>query len=252
MNYEDVQKISNASAAKSSLLSNSFFKYFLRAVMAGFFIDVAVIFSNVVGNVFSQSVMPQLGKFLSAGVFSIAVILIVLVGGELFTGNNFVMAFGAFDGKVSWGQAGKVWLISYIGNFVGCLILALIWVAAGASGTAGYFEGFMPNKLAIPAGEMFFRAVLCNFFVCLGVLCGLKAKEEVAKILLIALCITGFVISGFEHCIANMGTFVVAACTVKGLSIGAMLKSMLIVTLGNMVGGALLLAWPIRKMSADK
>ena len=88
--------------------------------------------------------------------------------------------------------------------------------------------------------------------VCLGVLCGLKAKEEVAKILLITLCISGFVVSGFEHCIANMGVFVVSACVVDGVSIAAMLKSMLIVTLGNMVGGAVLLAWPIRKMSADK
>ena len=70
---------------------------------------------------------------------------------------------------------------------------------------------------------------------------------------MIVMCISGFVISGFEHCIANMGIFVVAAaCMVPGLSIGAMLKSMLIVTLGNMVGGAILLAWPLRKMSADK
>ncbi len=251
MNFDDVQKIANASKAKSSLVNGSFFKYFLRAIMAGFFIDVAVVFSNVVGNVFSGT-FPEWGKFLSAIVFAIAVILIVLVGGELFTGNNFVMAFGAYSGSVSWKEVGKVWLVSYLGNFVGCLIFALIWVGAGVSGTAGYFAGFIGNKLSIPVGQMFCRAILCNFFVCLGVLCGLKAKEEVAKILLITLCISGFVVSGFEHCIANMGVFVVSACVVDGVSIAAMLKSMLIVTLGNMVGGAVLLAWPIRKMSADK
>lgn len=78
------------------------------------------------------------------------------------------MAFGAFDKKISWGDAAKVWVVSYIGNFVGCLILSLIFVWAGASGTADYFAGFIGNKLAIPAGQMFFRAVLCNFFVVLG------------------------------------------------------------------------------------
>ena len=202
MNYEDVQKVSNAAKNKIGLLNTNFLKYFLRAVMAGFFIDVAVIYSNVAGNVFSGS-DPAWGKFLGALVFSIAVLLISLVGGELFTGNNLVMAFGAFDKKISWGDAAKVWVVSYIGN-------------------------------------------------CLGVLCGIKLKSEAAKFLMIVMCISGFVVSGFEHCVANMGIFVTAGCLVPGVSIGAMVKSMIIVTLGNMAGGALLLAWPLRKMSADK
>lgn len=252
MIYEDVQKLSNAAKNKITLLNKNFGKYFMRAVMAGFFIVVAMIFSNVVGNVFSAAELPAWGNFLGAVVFSIAVLLISLVGGELFTGNNLVMAFGAYDKKVTWGDAGKVWVVSYIGNFVGCLILSLIFVWAGASGTKDYFAGFINNKLSIPVGEMFFRAVLCNFFVCLGVLCGIKLKSEAAKFLMIVMCISGFVVSGFEHCVANMGIFVTAFCMVPGLSIGAMLKSMLIVTLGNMVGGALLLAWPLRKMSADE
>lgn len=250
MLFEDVEKLANAAKGKITLLNSNFLKYFLRAVMAGFFIDVAMIYSNVVGNVFSKT-MPEWGKFLGALVFSIAVLLICLVGGELFTGNNLVMAFGAYDKKVTWGDAGKVWLVSYIGNFVGCLILALIFVGAGASGTQDYFAGFIGNKLSIPVPQMFLRAVLCNFFVCLGVLCGIKLKSESGKFLMIVMCISGFVVSGFEHCIANMGIFVTAYCLVPGLSLGAMLKSMVIVTIGNMIGGAILLAWPLRKMSAD-
>lgn len=251
MLFEDVEKLANAAKGKITLLNNNFLKYFLRAVMAGFFIDVAMIYSNVVGNVFSKT-MPEWGKFLGALVFSIAVLLICLVGGELFTGNNLVMAFGAYDKKVTWGDAGKVWLVSYIGNFVGCLILALIFVGAGASGTQDYFAGFIGNKLSIPVPQMFLRAVLCNFFVCLGVLCGIKLKSESGKFLMIVMCISGFVVSGFEHCIANMGIFVTALCVAPGVSVAAMLKSMVVVTLGNMVGGAILLAWPLRKMSADK
>ena len=96
MNREDVEKLSTAAKGKISLLNSNFGKYFMRAVMAGFFIDVAMIYSNVVGNVFSKT-FPEWGKFLGAIVFSIAVLLIVMVGGELFTGNNLVMAFGAYD-----------------------------------------------------------------------------------------------------------------------------------------------------------
>ena len=265
MNHEDVEKLSNAAIAKSTLLKNNFFKYFVRAIMAGFFIVVAMIFSNVVGNVFSGAEEPAWGKFLGALVFSIAVLLISLVGGELFTGNNLVMAFGAYDKKVSWGEAGKVWLISYIGNFVGCLILSLIFVWAGASGTGDYFAGFIGNKLAIPAGQMFFRAVLCNFFVCLGVLCGIKLKSEAAKFLMIVMCISGFVVSGFEHCVANMfyipagilasfnpdyiriaqKTYGITANQLENLNLSGSLHNFIPVTIGNVIGGMLFVAVPL-------
>ena len=89
MNREDVEKLSTAAKGKIGLLNSNFGKYFVRAIMAGFFIDVAMIYSNVVGNVFSKT-FPEWGKFLGALVFSIAVLLIVMVGGELFTGNNLV------------------------------------------------------------------------------------------------------------------------------------------------------------------
>jgi nitrite transporter NirC len=251
MNYEDVQKFSNAAVAKAKLLESNFGKYFIRAIMAGFFISVAMIFSNVVANLFKDS-DPAMGKFLSGFVFAIAVLLIVFIGSELFTVNNLVMAFGAYDKKVTWGQVGKVWLVSYVGNFVGCLIFSLIFVFAGASGTADYFGSFIGNKLSIPLVEMFMRAVLCNFFVCLAVACGIKLKNEAAKFCMICMCIAGFVISGFEHCIANMATFVVAYCLVPDVSLVGILRSMVVVTLGNIVGGSVLLALPLRKMSADQ
>lgn len=251
MPYDDVQKFSNAAAGKAKMLKEHAGKYFIRSIMAGFFIAVAMIYCNVVNNVFRES-DPAMGKFLGALVFSIAVLLIVFIGSELFTGNNFVMAFGAFDKKVTWGQVGKIWLVSYIGNFVGCFIFSLIFVAAGASGTKDYFASYIPGKLAIPMGEMFFRAVLCNFFVCLAVACGSKCKDEAAKFLMIVICISGFVIAGFEHSIANMAIYTTAWFLVPDLSILDILKSMLIVTLGNIVGGGLLLALPLRKMSADQ
>lgn len=251
MNYEDVQKVSNAAKAKKSLLENHPGKYFIRSMMAGFFIIAAMIFSNVVGNVFAGE-SAAWGKFLGAIVFAIAVLLISLVGGELFTGNNFVMAFGAFDKQVSWKDVVKIWVVSYLGNLVGCILLGSVFALAGASGTADYYASFIPNKLAIPMDEMFFRAILCNFFVCLGVLCGIKLKEESAKIPMIIFCIAAFVISGFEHCVANMGNFWVAYLLLPGLSVTAILRSMLIVTIGNIIGGALVLAWPLRKMSMDK
>ena len=264
MPYDDVQKFSEAAVNKARLLKEHPGKYFLRAVMAGFFIVVAMIFSNVVGNTF-QSTDPAWGKLLGGIVFAIAVLLIVFIGAELFTGNNLVMAFGAYDKKVSWAQVGKVWLVSYIGNFVGCLILSVIFVLAGASGTADYYAGFIGNKLSIPAGEMFFRAILCNFFVCLAVACGMKCKNEVAKFFMIILCIAGFVVAGFEHCVANMfyipagilaslnPAYVAKAEEAYGITAEQIatltplhsLANFIPVTLGNMLGGMIFVGLPL-------
>ncbi len=251
MPYENVKLFSNAAISKADLLKTHPGKYFIRAIMAGFFIAVAMIYNNVIGNIF-KDVDPAWGKVLGGLVFSIAVLLIVFLGGELFTGNNLVMAFGAYDKSVTPGQLGKVWLVSYIGNFVGCFIFSLIFVASGASGTSDYFAGYVQNKLTLPAGQMFFKAVLCNFFVCLAVACGMKCRDEAAKFLMITICISGFVISGLEHCVANMATFVTAFFLVPGLSIPLILRSMFIVTIGNIIGGSVLLALPLRKMSADE
>lgn len=251
MNFEDVTKFNDAAKAKVSCLKNSPYKYFVRAIMAGFFITVAAIFCNVTGNIFSGDA-PPMGKFLGAFVFAIAVQLIVMVGGELFTGNNMVMAFGAYDKSVSWGDTVKVWVVSYLGNFVGCFVFSVIFVWAGASGTSDYFASFIEGKLAIPELEMFFRAILCNFFVCLAVACAIKMKTESGKLIMIFMCIAGFVVSGFEHCIANMSIFTIAFSLVPGLSVAAIFKSMLVVTVGNIIGGAVVLALPLRKMSMDK
>lgn len=248
MNNNDVEKISSIAQMKANLIEKDFFKYFMRSVVAGFFIIAAMIFSNVVGNVFSSE-STAWSKLLSAAVFSMAILLIAFIGGELFTGNNFVMAFGAYDKKVNLKSILKIWVTNYIGNFIGCVILGTVFVLAGSSKTASYYDSFIHAKLSIPVVEMFFRAILCNFFVCLAVLFTIKLKDESAKIVMVMFSICAFVISGFEHCIANMGNFFVAYLLVPGLSINAILLSMFVVTIGNIIGGAIFLALPLYLMS---
>lgn len=96
----DVESIANAAAGKADLLKNHFGKYFLRAIMAGFYIVVATILSNVSAAVLYPT-YPQFGKILGAFLFSIAIVLIVFIGGELFTGNNMTMAIGVYNGSCS-------------------------------------------------------------------------------------------------------------------------------------------------------
>lgn len=251
MPFEDVKKFADSASAKADVLDHYFGKFFLRAVMAGVFVGAAMIFSNAVSNTFFEA-DPAFGKFMAAIVFSLAVLLIVFVGGELFTGNNFTMAMGAFEKRVSWKTVIRVWTVSYLGNFVGCVLLALLFVLAGAAGTKDYYKVIMDGKMSLSLSETFFRAVMCNFFVCLAVVCGTKCKGESTKFLMIVMCIATFVIAGFEHCVANMANFATALLMGYRYSIPSLLVRLLIATVGNMIGGALCLAWPLWAMSITK
>ena len=250
MNQEDVQKLSNAANAKITLLKNDFFKYFMRAIMAGFFIVVAMIFSNVVGNVFSGAEEPAWGKFLGALVFSIAVLLISLVGGELFTGNNLIM-ISVLQKKVTWLQMLKNWGMVFMGNFIGASFVAFMVVYAGIPELYG---GVLGEKMVAAAlfrvnqtfGEAFARGVLCNILVCIAVWAAFAAKKVSGKLLMSFWPVMLFVLCGFEHSIADIYFGVSGLLTMDKYGISApelttaafLLKNLLPVTLGNIVGGA--------------
>lgn len=253
MYTSDINTVAKMATNKAEMCNNKLGKFFIRSVMAGFYIVVAIILSNVSAAVLYPT-YPQFAKLLGAFLFSIAIVLIVFIGGELFTGNNMTMAIGVYNRSSKVTDLIKVWVVSYIGNFVGAFILSAIFVASGASKQImiDYFNTFMDNKLSIPPMELFLRGVLCNFMVCLAVWTGVRMKSESGKLIVMFCVIMAFVVSGFEHCIANMGTFSMGYMLLGGLNMKLVMKSMFFVTLGNIVGGAVLLALPLKLMSDDK
>ena len=253
MYTSDIQAVSSAASNKAELCNKHPDKFIVRSAMAGFYIVVATLLSNVTAAVLYPTA-PAAGKILSSLLFSIAIILIVFIGGELFTGNNMTMTIGLLDHSCSIKDLLKVWIVSYIGNFAGAFILSSIAVASGASRQilTEYFESFIYAKLSIPSSELLLRGIMCNFLVCLAVWTGTRMKSESGKLIVMFLVIMSFVISGFEHCIANMSTFTIAYLLVDGISLSLILKSMFFVTIGNIIGGALLLAIPLKYMSGDK
>lgn len=244
---KELDSFSNAALKKYDSAKNFPFRYMTSAVIAGFFIVVATVLSNVTAAVFYKS-SPETAKFLGSFLFSIAIVMIVFVGGELFTGNNMTMAFGLYNKKVKLSNACRVWLMSYIGNFIGAFILGGLVVLSGcASGIlTDYYKAIIPSKLELDPLTLFIRGILCNYLVCLAVFVGTKMETEIGKIVVMFCVITTFVISGFEHCIANMGTFTIAGFLLGGLPFEQTLISFIFVTLGNMVGGIILFALPIQ------
>ena len=189
----------------------------------------------------------SLAKLLAALTFSAALILIVLLGGELFTGCNLVMGVSLYEGSATPGTALRVWIMAYVGNLIGILALCLLLAGSGASSDllSAYLSLCVPAKLAAPWYMLLLRGVLCNFLVCVGVFAGFRLQSECGKVIAITLAITTFVLAGLEHSIANMAYFVLYALLVPGGASFALLWNLLWVTLGNLLGGAVLLGLPL-------
>lgn len=253
MFISDITTISTSAANKAEVCNRQIGKYMMRSVVAGFYIVVATILSNVSAALLYQE-YPGLAKLLGGFLFSTAIILIVFVGGELFTGNNLTMAVGVYNGSCSIKELGKVWIFSYLGNFIGAFLLSAIFVASGASRgiLTEYYESFVFSKLELTSLELLLRGVMCNFLVCLAVWIGVRMKSESGKIMVMSMVIMAFVVTGFEHCIANMAIFSISGMILDGLDMALVMKSMFFVTIGNILGGGVLLALPLKLMSGEK
>ena len=246
MTRVDIDTIATAGAAKLEYSRTQPVRYLSRAAMAGAFIMVGSIFSTLAAAWFYVD-QPGVAKLLGAASFSTALILIVLLGGELFTGTNFVMGVSLYENKVNIFGAIRIWFFAYIGNFIGIFLLALIIVGSGASRDlfAAYLAVIVPGKLAGTWYALLLKGIMCNFLVCIGVYAGLKLKSESGKCIAILVVITTFVLAGFEHSVANMATFSLYALLVPDPDFGGIAWNMIWVTLGNLIGGAVLLGFPV-------
>ena len=233
-----VEQITQAGVQKLRFSGTAPGRYLTRAALAGAFIFVGALLSSLCAAWFYDTNLP-LAKLLGALAFSAALTLIVLLGGELFTGCILVMSVSLYDGRVRLAGTLRV----YLGNLLGILVLCLLLAGSGSSGEllGAYLALIVPGKLSAPWYLLLLRGVLCNFLVCIGVFAGFRLQSETAK----ALVITTFVLTGLEHSIANMAYFALHALLNGGADWASMGWNLLWVTLGNLLGGAVLLGLPL-------
>lgn len=232
----------------------------ILAVLAGGFIGLGAAFATLATTNTGLGFGPT--RVLGGLTFSLGLILVVVAGAELFTGNNLV-AMAWASRLITTRQVIRNWTLVYLGNFVGSVGTALLVYHSGVWALGGNAVG--ANAIAIAAakcdlgwGEAFSRGILCNTLVCLAVWLCQSARTTTDKILAIVWPISGFVALGFEHCIANM-YFIPLGIILKGdadlalalghdseslasLSWGGLANNLFPVTLGNIVGGTLLVA----------
>jgi len=242
MYQEVMDKVGTIAIGKANLLKKNMLKYILLSAMAGIFVGLGVILIATIGGTLGDTPFK---KTIMGVSFGIALSLVVMIGSELFTGNNFIMMVGSLQKKVTWASSIKIWVVSYIGNLLGCILLGWLYVSTGLmKGSVGqFFLGLNAGKMGLGAGELFFRGVLCNLLVCLAVFCFIKMKSESGKLIMIFWCLFAFITSGFEHSIANMTIFSIGLMVPhpETVSLAGAAHNLLYVTLGNFVGGAILL-----------
>jgi formate/nitrite transporter len=227
----------------------------ILGLFAGVYIGFGAQLATFVTHDLAAYVGLGMSKLIGGAVFSVGLMLVVIAGAELFTGNNLIL-LSVLDRQVQIRALLRNWTIVYIANFAGALLLVLLMYWSGLWKTGGGAVGLAALKVAdakvnLTFLEAFSRAILCNWLVCLAVWMAVSARDVVGKIFAIFFPIMAFVASGFEHSIANM-YFIPIGLAMKwqglaeasaNLTIGGMfVKNLIPVTLGNIVGGAFFVA----------
>ena len=226
-------------------------KLLISGIFSGAFIAFGAFGSQVVG---SSVADPGLARLLGAFVFPVGLTMVCCVGTELFTGNS-LLVLPLLEKQVDLKGVLRNWGLVYLGNFIGSLLVACLVVY---SGLPSMFNGALAQTIAAAAvtktslsfGDALLRGILCNILVCLAVWLSFAAGEQAGKIMGLYLPTMLFVLSGFEHSIANM-YFIPAGMMASSafgtgtapVSLGSFLfGNLLPVTIGNLIGGAVFVA----------
>ncbi len=254
---EMAEKAVNTGVKKAAL---PFLPMFALAVLAGAFIGLGAMFATTTAAA-SASLPYGVARLLVGITFCLGLILVVVAGAELFTGNNLIVMAWA-SRKISTWALLRNWLIVYLGNFVGSLGTAVLLFLGRQYATGAGAVGEAALKTAVSKVNLGFvqalaLGILCNGLVCLAIWLTYSARSVTDKILAILFPISAFVAAGFEHSVANM-YFIPYALLIKifdpafavahKIDLGSLtwgtffLKNLLPVTLGNILGGSVLVA----------
>lgn len=239
-----------AVAAAASKAGQSWTKTVLLGMVAGAYIALGGLLALRVGGSVGDltSSHPGIQRLIFGAIgLPTGLMLVLAAGGELFTGNTMIMTAGFLSRRVTLQAVFRNWVLSYIGNIIGCLLVVKLIVACGVLtgvGSGGAAAVAIAGaKTCIGFKKAFWRGVVCNWLVCLAVYLANGASDLSSKFIAIIAPISAFVAMGMEHSVANM--FLIPMGMACGASVGVrafLLGNLLPVSLGNIVAGTVLVA----------
>jgi nitrite transporter NirC len=246
MYADTVHALSDQAAAKLSHQRRSIAGHFVRSMLAGVYVGAAIVLIFTIGGLLSKAA-PGTERILMGVCFGGALTMVVFAGSELFTGSNLVLTLGVLTRRASAGDLLSNWVWTWVGNLAGSVLLAWMVVQSGLFNDdpiKSFVTTLVGKKMNLPADQLFLRAVLANWLVCLAVWMAARIKSETAKVLMIWWCMFTFITSGYEHSIANMCGLLIGLLLPHGEAVtwNGYWYNLGLATLGNIVGGAVFVA----------
>ena len=232
----------------------------MLGMLAGAFIGLGSLYYAIVASDPALGVAAQ--RVLGGVVFSLGLLLVVVAGAELFTGNNLI-AMAWADGKVTTSELLFNWIVVCAANFAGALVLAsFVFLSGHAEAYAATYLKIAALKTGLPFWRAFFSGIMCNVLVCMAIWMTLAGRSVIDKAVAIVFPISAFVAAGFEHSVANMYFIPLAmmlqAAAGQPVELLGLARNLVPVIAGNLVGGSVLVAlvyyviyrWPLRTASS--
>jgi nitrite transporter len=243
MTENTVAAAAEAAKTKASFLRSHPLGYFILSALAGVYVGFGIVLIFAIGAPL-LAINSPVAKLAMGASFGIALSLVIIAGAELFTGNNMIMTIGVLRRTSSPLSLIAIWVVSFVGNLVGSLALAWLVAKSGIFAAAPHqaiIEKTVASKMGLSSSALFFRAVLCNWLVCLAVWSAMRSSSEAGKLIMIFWCLFAFIGAGFEHSVANMTLLGIGLFQAHGaaVSVAGFVHNLEWVTLGNIVGGAL-------------
>ncbi len=224
--------------------NNTFGNILLLGIMAGMFIALGSVSATVM---WATTNDLGISKFLGAAIFPVGIILVVIAGAELFTGNNLI-SLGFINKRITLGGLLKNWTAVFIGNFIGSVFIAYLVYKGQLWGTVGNLNHIGEKAVAVAQAKAgltfsvaFFRGILCNLVVALSVWMAMGANTVSGKVLTLWFPVTAFVMASYEHVVANMFFIPVGILHGAAVTWSHMAVTFIPVALGNIVGGGVII-----------
>lgn len=240
----DLGKMACAAEKKIKAMNHYLPGYLVLSALAGAYLGFGIVLIFSVGAPLAGTQFAPFMKLIMGASFGVALSLVIFSGAELFTGNNMVFAVGKLKSRVGFSAIFKLFALCFIGNLLGSIFFSWLVVQGGSLSTEAQalVVKVAGMKMALGAGEAFFRGILCNWLVCLAVWIANRNGDETAKLIMVFWCLFAFIGSGYEHSIANQSLMSLALLLPHGpeVSLTGFVHNQVFVTLGNMVGGGVM------------
>lgn len=243
---QSITAFGELSLKKRQFLRENPLGFFVASMMAGAYVGMGILLIFSVG----QAADPSVRSLVMGVSFGIALTLVVFAGSELFTGHTMYMFVGKLTGRIRLGDMFQAWGVTWSANLVGSFILGAIFVLGGGGAVLqetgnDLLHTVAAKKMSAPAIELFARAMLCNWLVCLALWGASRTENDTAKCLIIFWCLFAFIASGFEHSVANMTVFSVALLSdhPDTITVTGAAWNLFWVTLGNTCAGSVMMAF---------